>query len=176
MLWICIACSSPQPFLKDGPFPAQVKAESRVGLHLLFICTAENKSVFLLFDEIPGHSLLWLQGTFPPIASGLLLGEGLAAQKDMDLAASTNTEVERESLGAGRAARGTETSLARSRSASGYFLPQGLCCWSFAIRCWCTPAAGRQNSGAVQGAEENGSNSLFLSKFIFSLHLVLITS
>lgn len=67
-------CGNALPFLKGGPFPAQVKAESRVALQLLFICTAENKSVFLLsLDEIPkpGHSLLWLPGTFPPLAPGL---------------------------------------------------------------------------------------------------------
>lgn len=66
--------------------------------------------MFLLFDEIPkpGHSLLWLEGTFQPIASGFC--SRVKAQKDVDLAASTDTGVERESLGAGRAARGTETS------------------------------------------------------------------
>lgn len=74
MLRKCIDCSSSQPFLKDGPFPAQVKAGSRAGLQLLFICTAGNKSVVLLpFDEIPksSHSLLWLAGTSPPLAPGL---------------------------------------------------------------------------------------------------------
>lgn len=78
--------------------------------------------------------------------------------------------------GSRESSQGHRDFLARSRSASGHFLPQGLCYWSFAIHCWCTPAAGRQNSGAVQGAEENGSNSLFLSQFIFSPHPVLITS
>lgn len=51
MLRKCIDCSSSQPFLKDGPFPAQVKAGSRVlelgcscylfaqpGINLWFCC------------------------------------------------------------------------------------------------------------------------------------------
>jgi len=62
-----------QRFLKDGPFPAQGKAEFRVRLQLVFVCTAGNKSVFLLsFCEvpIPGWSLLQLAGTSPPRARG----------------------------------------------------------------------------------------------------------
>lgn len=50
--------------------------------------------MFLLFDEIPkpGHSLLWLEGTFQPIASGFC--SRVKAQKDVDMAASTDTGVE----------------------------------------------------------------------------------
>lgn len=128
MLWKHITCSSPQPFLKDGPFPAQVKAESRDRLQLLFICTAKKKSVVLLsFDEIPkpGHSFLWLAGAFHPLPQGCAPGQRQICT-DMDLATGTDTGVESEPLGAGRAARGTETSLARSKCASGHFLPQGL--------------------------------------------------
>lgn len=68
MLWEGIISSSPCPFLKDGPFPAQVKAEFRVRPQLVFICTVGNKSVFLLsFYEIPLPccSLLQLTGTSP---------------------------------------------------------------------------------------------------------------
>lgn len=49
MLWEGIPCSSPQPLLKDGPFPEQVKADFRVRLQLVFAQRVINQCFYYHF-------------------------------------------------------------------------------------------------------------------------------
>lgn len=49
MLWEGFPCSSPQPFLKDRPFPAQVKADFRVRLQLVFAQWVINQCFYYHF-------------------------------------------------------------------------------------------------------------------------------
>lgn len=175
---------SPQPVLKDGPFPAQVKAEFRVRPQLVFICTAGNKSVFLLsFYEIPipGCLLLQLAGTSPPLARGLCSWVEAEPRRQTSIWQPAQTRGRRsECLGAGRAAGGDRDFLTggqrlprRWQICFRTFLPLGTvkisAVGALLLACWCTPATGMQTSGVVQGGEENRSNSLFLTGFAFSL-------
>lgn len=142
MLWEGIACSSSQPFLKEGLFPAQVKAEFRVRLQLVFIGTAGNKSVGLLsFYEIPmpGHSLLQLTGTSPPLARGFCSGMEAEPHRQTEIWQLVQTRGWRsECLGAGRAAKGDRDFLGEWQICFRTFFPpgncRGLCRWSSATR------------------------------------------
>lgn len=114
----------PKPFLKGGLFPAQVKAEFRFGLQLLFICTAGNKSVFLLsFYEMPvlGCSPLRIPTPRPEACA-----PGWRQSRTGRRGAGGRRRHGGGGAGAweqGEQRRGMETSSAGGRSAFGHFSP-----------------------------------------------------